>query len=89
MSIWLDPREIEELGAGMLAALARPWCNTCNCAHVANMPAYTWRCRECGFGAQSSATAAGHALRFPEHEVYPIFHRMTIESGEKRKERSN
>lgn len=70
--------KVTDLGVGMLAALPRPWCDTCGCVHVANMPAHTWRCRQCGFGSQSPAVAAEHALLYPQDEVYPVFHAMRV-----------
>lgn len=77
MSIGDTTRDDVARGKEMFAALPRPWCQTCANEHVANMPAHTWVCDDCGFGAWSYTVAAGHQAAWPEHTVRAKFHDMT------------
>ncbi len=66
---------IGELAGAMHTSLDHPYCLTCSARHVPGMPAYTWRCTDCGFGAWSTLLAARHAHSFPDHAVTAAFPR--------------
>lgn len=60
---------------GPTANLLDPvYCLTCDHTHVATIPAVTFRCDSCGFGAWGHSVAAAHADSFPEHVVFPVHH---------------
>jgi len=52
------------------ATTNKVWCSNCQHTHIPTIPAFTWACRLCGFGAWHLETALGHTASLPWHEVY-------------------
>lgn len=50
------------------------WCVTCKHTHIPYLPAVTFRCADCGFGAWSEWVAVEHAELYRDHVVYPQHH---------------
>lgn len=50
------------------------WCLTCSHSHIPDLPAVTFACASCGFGAWEVPISEDHATRYPEHVVYAIHH---------------
>lgn len=52
----------------------RVWCTNCQHEHISTIPAFTWACRLCGFGAWHLETALNHTASLPWHETYLVAH---------------
>lgn len=52
----------------------RVWCTNCQHEHIKAIPAFTWACRLCGFGAWHLETALNHTAQIPWHETYLVAH---------------
>lgn len=64
--------------------LADPvWCWSCEHVHIPTIPAITFRCADCGFGAWDEQTAEDHATVLPDHCVYPSHHQTVLVDWER------
>ena len=50
------------------------WCTTCEHHHIPTIPAVTYACTDCGFGAWELDVAENHATMLCDHNVLAIHH---------------
>ena len=72
---------MSEVDAARYLTPPNVWCDTCAYEHIPFIPATTFRCHDCGFGAWVPAIALAHAEFYIDHDVYPIVHRITPTTG--------